>query len=304
MKIYKVLVTGGAGFIGSHLVDKLIKLGYRVYVIDDLSNGSLDNVCKAAKFCQIDISDYHNWVHPKFDAIFHFACFPRSMSFRNPQRDIEVNIRGMVNVLEFARKTNTKVIFSSNSGIYGTSEKLPIDESYSDKPSTPYDIDKLTAEYYLKLYHEVYKLPITIFRFGTVYGTRQKTTLEWQPVIATFISQMKNKRTPTVYWDGEQTRDFIYVSDVVNALVKSLATNTGIEPIILSSNTEVSINKVYSLIASVLEFKRQPIRKPKKIGDVRRMWYDNLKARTVLNWIPQISLEQGILKIIKDDKLI
>ena len=183
----KILVTGGAGFIGSHLVDLLVSKGYEVTIIDDLSNGTIENIACLDKvtFVKRDISTQFNdnyYIEFNTQTIYHLACFPRSQSFINPTRDVEVNINGMVNVLELARRNKSQVIFSSNSGIYDT-VKIPINEQAIDKPKTPYDLDKLTAEKYLKLYQDVYNVKYVIFRFATVYGPRQRVSPDWKPVV-------------------------------------------------------------------------------------------------------------------------
>ena len=293
----KCLVTGGAGFVGSHLADRLVARGDEVTVIDDFSNGSKRNISHlSVNLMKVDISrkfapaTLKKLADGKFDVIYHLACFPRSMSFDNPFRDVEVNVTGTVNVLELAKRTKSKVIFSSNSGIYGTPETLPISENCEDKPSSPYDVDKLAAEYYVKVYGGTFSIPATIFRFGTVYGSRQKVSPTWKPVIAEFACKMLQKTAPTVDGDGEQTRDFIHVSDVVEALTRAAEVETDLKPIILSSNTETSINQLYSTVAKLLDFNLPPKRAPAKIGDVRRMWYDNSRAKNVLGWSPKMIL--------------
>jgi UDP-glucose 4-epimerase len=297
----KCLITGGAGFVGSHLADRLVGHGDEVTVIDDFSNGSEQNISHlSVNLLKTDISKklapaiLKKLADKKFDVIYHLACFPRSMSFDDPFRDVEVNVAGMVNVLELAKRTKSKVVFSSNSGIYGTPEKLPINEDCEDRPSSPYDVDKLAAEYFLKVYSRTFSIPATIFRFGTVYGSRQKVSLTWKPVIAEFVCKMLKKTAPTVDGDGEQTRDFIHVSDIVAALIKAADTETDLKPIILSSNTETSINQLYNTIAKLLGFKKPPNKAPAKIGDVRRMWYDNARAKKVLRWSPKMNLVEAL----------
>ncbi len=297
----KCLITGGAGFVGSHLADRLVGHGDEVTVIDDFSNGSKQNISHlSVNLLKTDISKklapavLKKLADKKFDVIYHLACFPRSMSFDDPFRDVEVNVAGMVNVLELAKRTKSKVVFSSNSGIYGTPEKLPINEDCEDRPSSPYDVDKLAAEYFVKVYSRTFSIPATIFRFGTVYGSRQKVSPTWKPVIAEFVCKMLKKTAPTVDGDGEQTRDFIHVSDIVAALIKSADTETDLKPIILSSNTETSINQLYNTIAKLLGFKKPPNKAPAKIGDVRRMWYDNARAKKVLRWSPKMNLVEAL----------
>jgi len=291
----RILVTGGAGFIGSHFVEKLVDLNHGVIVLDDLSNGNLQklkNVQDKITFVKRDVSKPFRL--KGLDVICHLACFPRSRSFQNPQRDVEVNVIGMVNVLEAARKNNAKVVFSSNSGIYDTS-RIPIDENSPDKPKTPYDLDKLQAENYMKLYGETFGIEYVIFRFATVFGARQSISPEWKPVVMEFISKLHRKQRPTIYWDGEQTRDFIHVEDVVNALVLALENkNANGETMILGSGKETSINKLYRLISRLLETNIEPIREPKQLGDIRRMRYNCEKAKRILEWEPKISLNEGL----------
>jgi UDP-glucose 4-epimerase len=295
-------VTGGAGFVGSHLTETLAKNGHEVIVIDDLSNGTVDNIKGLdINFLRLDISKpfseiiFKKFPNLKVKAIFHLACFPRSMSFANPLRDVDVNVKGMINVIYIAKKIKCKVIFSSNSGIYGSHEKLPINESYPDNPSTPYDIDKLAAEHYLRIYSREFGFPVTIFRFATVYGSRQKISPQWKPVVAEFVCKMLEGVPPTIEGNGEQTRDFIHVSDVVDALLKSVDTQTDLTPIILSSNKMLSINQLYATIARILKFDKAPNKAPEKIGDIKRMCYDNSKAKKLLNWTPQTDLESSLI---------
>jgi UDP-glucose 4-epimerase len=298
----RVLITGGAGFVGSHLVEKLVGLGHDVDVLDDLSNGSMDNVrnlMAKITFAERDVVEPFRDMYQdrKLDAIYHLACYPRSRSFENPKRDVEVNVIGMVNVLELARQKKARVIFSSNSGIYDTS-KIPINEKTSDSPKTPYDLDKLQAESYMKLYGTVYGVEYVIFRFATVYGPRQRVTAEWKPVIMEFISKLRKGEAPTVYWDGEQTRDFIYVEDIVNALAAALDNKRALgETMILGSGKETSINTLYKSVSDLLGVNIQPTRLPKQLGDIQRMRYDCRKATKLLGWKANVSLQDGIKRV-------
>jgi UDP-glucose 4-epimerase len=296
----RILVTGGAGFVGSHLVEELVKLGHNVTVVDNLSNGklqNLNNIKDKINFLEKDVSKLTT-LEADFDLIFHLACFPRSQSFINPQRDIEVNVISMVNILELAKKNKAKVIFSSNSGIYDTSE-IPIDENTPDNPKTPYDLDKLQAEKYLKLYNKTYGIKYVVFRFATVYGTRQKVSPEWKPIVMEFVTKLKNKETPTIYWDGEQTRDFINVKDIVKALILALKNEKAVnETMILGSGKETSINELYGIVSRLMDVTITPIRKPMQLGDIKRMLYDCKKTQKILGWKPEIALEEGITEII------
>ena len=303
----RVLITGGAGFVGSHLAEKLVELDHEVFILDNLSNGSLDNIqniLDKVKFVNGDVSSrffLNTFKNLDFDVIFHLACHPRSFSFKDPWTDVDVNIKGMINVLELAKKNKAKVIFSSNSGIYSV-DKIPVDESCPDSPKTPYDVDKLAAEHYCKVYHSQFGIPIIIFRFATVYGPRQRINkqLQWKPVIIEFVSKMLRGIPPTIDGDGTQTRDFIYVKDIVNALVKSMNCDKAVgEVILLSTGIEISINRLFEMISDIIGVNLLPKYGPPKPGDIRRMCYLNRKARQILNWEPIYSLETGLKETVE-----
>ena len=298
-----ILITGGAGFVGSHLTEKLLDDGATVVIIDDFSNGTmanLENVEDKVTVLKQDISvsfgqfkkalaDY------RFDGIFHLACFPRSLSLQNPFRDLEVNVKGTLNVLELAKLTKAKVAFTSNSGIYGDPEYLPIDEKHPDKPSTPYDANKLVSEYYMKIYCHIHGVPIAIGRLATVYGERQRTKPEWKPVIPEFATKLMQGESPTIYWDGEQTRDLIYVKDVVQGLVKAFySEDTEDEVFILGTGTETSINDIYRVVCMALDIRTEAKRAEKIAGDIRRMKLSFEKAERTFGFRPEYSLEQGV----------
>jgi nucleoside-diphosphate-sugar epimerase len=302
----KILVTGGAGFIGSHLVEKLVENKYNVFVVDDLSNGSLKNLSNVKNkitFLKEDISKYNCFddiSDIKFSLIYALACHPRSLSFDYPFRDVQVNVQGMINVLEFAKKHKTRVIFSSNSGIYDTTN-IPIYESTLDNPTSPYDVNKLAGEYYCKIYNYLYNIPYVIFRFATVYGPRQKVTDNWKPVVLTFIEECLRREESEIHGDGQQTRDFIYVDDIVDALlkggiVKGVALNT---TMILGTGVETDIGNLYHNITlatgASINFKQTPA----LLGDIKRMCYPSYKAQLLLGWNPKTSLDEGIRKTIR-----
>jgi len=296
-----ICVLGGAGFIGSHLVEELVSEGNNVTVIDDLSNGTLDNLSNiknSIRFIKRDVSNPNYTDNlDTFDVIYYLPCWPRSLSFSNPIRDVEVNVIGMINTIRYAKKTNTKIIFSSNSGIYDTS-KIPINENTKDNPTTPYDLNKLTSEKYLKLYD----VPNVILRFATVYGPRQKTSDKWKPVIIEFINKLSLGEPPTILWDGKQTRDFIFIDDLVEALIKVKDNEKAVgETMILGSGTETNINQVYETVCNELDVKIEPHHGPKAKGDIRRMCYTCKKANELLNWKAETTLREGIKKIIKEE---
>jgi len=300
----RILCTGSAGFIGSNLVDRLVGEAHKVIVIDDLSNGRIENldaVRDKITFLGRDVSRPFYKEFPKTtdcDLIYHLSCFPRSMSFDNPVRDVEVNVIGMINVLERARLSDARVIFSSNSGIYET-EYLPINEEIRDHPTAPYDLDKLMAEKYLELYRETYGIDYVTFRFATVFGPRQRTSPDWKPVVIEFIDKLSRGIAPTIYWDGLQTRDFIFVDDIVDGLVLAKDSEEALgETMILGSGVETSIRELYDIICKVLRVDIEPEWGSKALGDIARMLYDCRKAERILGWQAKTSLEEGIMKTV------
>ncbi|MFH0732519.1 MAG: GDP-mannose 4,6-dehydratase [Candidatus Omnitrophota bacterium] len=297
-----VLITGGAGFIGSHLAEELISQKNKVVIIDDFSNGrieNLENVKGQIDLIRADITNSLDslkslLVNYDFEKIFHLACHPRSLSLSNPFRDTQVNAVGTLNILEIAKIHNCKIIFTSNSGIYGDPTYLPMDEKHRDNPTTPYDVNKLAAEYYLKVYHNIYSLPVAICRLATVYGERQRAKPDWKPVIAEFTQKLLSKEQPTIYWDGKQTRDLIYVKDVVQGLIKASQAHTEDEIFILGTDTETSINEIYEIVCKVLNVYIKPKSGPKAKGDIERMKLSYKKAKDCFDFQPKYSASQGI----------
>jgi UDP-glucose 4-epimerase len=282
-----------------------VAAGHDVTVIDDLSNGRMDNLVNVegkVTFVQKDITEpTDTWFdgEPDFDAIYNLACWPRSRSFSNPTRDVEINVIGMVHAIELALKCKARVIFSSNSGIYDTSI-IPINEATGDTPKTPYDLDKLTAEEFLKIYGREFDLDYVIFRFATVYGPRQRTTEEWKPVVVEFIDKLRRGIAPSISWDGNQTRDMIFVGDLVKALVLALDSQPAKhETMILGTGVETSMNDLYNEVSRQLAVDIEPNRTPKVMGDIARMRYDCAKAESILGWRASTPLADGVAAIIE-----
>ncbi len=302
------LIDGGAGFVGSHLTDYLVGKGHKVVILDDLSNGTLDNIKHHGKkitFIKGDIS----WPLPRlqkllrryhFDGIFHLACFPRSLSLDDPQRDVEVNALGTLHMLQIAQQHTCKLVFSSNSGILGNPDYIPTDEKHRDQPSTPYDADKLVGEYFCRIYHRIHGVEVGIVRFAAVYGDRQRTKPGWKPLIAEFVANVRKNKRSTIFWDGKQTRDFLYVKDAVQGVVKAMASpNTGDDYYLISTDTEVSVNQLYDTVCTLLGKKISPIRKPKVPGDLRRMRLSYKKAYRTFGYKPKYTLAQGVRNYIR-----
>jgi len=300
------LVTGGYGFVGSHLVEELIENGNEVTALDNLSNGQLTNLEHIKKVTKIvtNVEKLQPADFPeKFDGIFHLATAPRSSSLTDPMTNIETNCKGMIAVLELAKKHNAKVVFTSNSGIYGsTSDGSPIDESSHNNPTTPYDANKLVSEYYCKIYHNIYGVRSAVVRFATVYGERQTVNkkLNWRPVVATFVKNLVNNEEVEINGDGNQTRDLIYVKDAVQGVIKAMkSSEENADIFLLSNNKETSVNEILHTAEDVVGVKARIKHTDPLKGDIRRMRYDNSKAKQKLGFEPKFSVRGGIEKLVE-----
>jgi UDP-glucose 4-epimerase len=297
----RVLCTGGAGFVGSHLVDRLCDEGHSVTVLDDFSSGSRKNLNIAAELIVGDVSVQKTWRNlEEHDFIFGLACFPRSASLQNPYRDLQVNYLATIHALEYAKPKRTPIVFASNTGIVSHPRKLPIDEKYPDMPSTPYDLHKLGSEHLLRIYSEQFNVPTLVLRFASVYGPRQSCheEINWHPIIPHFLKLIKAHEPPTIDGDGEQTRDFIYISDIVDGLISGMnALLKGRAPsskVILGTNTETSINDLWKEMATITKSKLHPKHGPPRPADIRRMRYDSRLAQRELGWKAKVDLKEGL----------
>lgn len=301
------LITGGAGFVGSHLAEELISKKYRVVIIDDFSNGSLKNLKgfrDKVKIIKGDISwpltkIFSIFAKYKFDGIYHLACWPRSLSLAYPVRDLEVNAQGTLHMLELAKKNKCKLVFTSNSGIIGNPEYLPSDEKHPDRPSTPYDANKLVGEYYCRIYNKIHGVKVGIVRFAAVYGDRQRTKPGWKPLIAEFVDKIIHNERPIINWDGKQTRDFLYVKDAVQGVTKAMKGNTKTDHYLISTDTETSVSDLFNQVNKELGKKIKPIFKAKTPGDIRRMRLSYKKAFKVFGYKPRYNLAQGVKNYIE-----
>ena len=287
----KIIVFGGAGFIGSHLVDALVEKEHSVLVVDDLSSGRIENVNKKAQFIQTDITDVGklDLITNGADYIFHLAAIPRiPYSIEQPVKTHNVNVNGTINVLEFARKWNVrKVIFASSSSVYGD-QRLPYKESLHKKPISPYALHKAVGEEYMRMYDIVYGLPTLSLRFFNVYGPRCNADSPYSLVIGKFLKMKAEGKPLTIFGDGEQSRDFTYVSDVVNGLILAMEKQTHGRVINLCNGKNVNINKIADLIGGEKQYL------PPRQGDVKHTLGDPRLAKRFLKWHGKISIEEGL----------
>ena len=294
----KVLVTGGAGFIGSHVVDRLIQEGHEVVVVDNLSTGKRKNVHRAANFYKADIQGTRLDRILKKErpiAIFHLAAQMNvRKSTEDPGFDAQVNILGTINLLESAVRYGTrKVIFASSGGaVYGEQQVFPGSESHPTNPLSPYGISKLTGEHYLAYYEHVAGLGYVSLRFGNVYGPRQAPAGE-AGVVAIFTQAMLKEMQPLINGNGLQTRDYIFVDDVVSATVGALQPNIQ-GTFNVGTGKECSVNEIFQHLKLLTKSECKEIHGPEKRGEQIRSVLNCAKLRDVLDWEPVVDIEEGL----------
>jgi UDP-glucose 4-epimerase len=292
----KVIVTGGAGFIGSHLVDRLISMGIEVLVIDNLSSGSEKNLNKKAEFLKKDICDQGiDAVIKKYSPsfIFHLAAqIDVRKSLKDPMWDEGINIRGTLNLLEAAAKANIKkFIFSSTGGaIYGEAKNA--DEELLPKPLSPYGVAKLSCEHYLRVYSEWKNVPFTSLRYGNVYGPRQDPYGE-AGVVAIFSNQLIEDKKPILYGYGSMVRDYIFVSDVVEANILSMNRGDG-EIYNIGTGTPATVKELFSMLKEISGKNIEPELAETREGEISEIYLNCEKAKKELKWAPKATLKNGL----------
>ncbi len=316
-KRVKILVTGGAGFIGSHIVDLLIARGHDVIVVDNLSTGKKEDINKQARFYQIDIndSDLKNvFKVEKPEYIFHQAAqISVSNSVKFPRMDAQCNIMGLLNLLEFSIQNKIKgVVFASSGGtVYGEPATYPINETNTLSPKSPYGISKMTSEYYLDFYFNQYHLNYISLRYGNVYGPRQDPDGE-AGVIAIFIRKMLRGEIPVINGDGEYIRDYVYVEDVANACLLSMENMLKLSELRrnglfkkpfnsfnVASGKGVSVNQLYSYLKKIMKSTILANYGLPRPGDLRKNILDCALAGEYLSWSPRYHLQEGLKKTVK-----
>jgi UDP-glucose 4-epimerase len=300
-KVMKVLVTGGAGFIGSHVVDALIQRGYQVVVVDNLSTGRLENVNPAATFYQVDIRT------PKLERIFeeerpeivnhHAAQTVIQKSMEDPVFDARQNILGSLNlVLQSLRLGVKKIVYASSAGIYGEPKYRPVGENHPVTPISYYAVSKHTVEHYLHICHLENSLSYAVLRYANVYGPRQSPEGE-AGVVAIFARQMLQGERPTIFGKGDKTRDYVYVADVrmANLLAMEKSVN-GVYNI--GTGVQTSDQEMFDLLAGLTGYKGNPDYAPVRKGEIYRICLDYSKAQKEIGWQPQFSLREGLTETV------
>lgn len=294
----KCLVTGGAGFIGSHLVDALIERGHKVSVIDNLSTGKRENLNCRAEFHEVDIRGFEK-IRPIFngvDFVFHLAARPRiPLSIQDPISSNENNLNATLNVLVAARDAKVKkVIYSSSSSIYGDQKELPARETMSPQPLNPYGLQKYVGELYCKIFSELYGLPTVSLRYFNVFGPRALLEGAYATVVGIFLRQKRDGEPLTIIGDGEQTRDFTYIKDVVRANIMAVESPVGKgEALNIGAGHNYSINHLAKIIGG------ETVNIPQRPGEIKHSLADTALAEKVLGWQPKYNLESGLKETLR-----
>jgi nucleoside-diphosphate-sugar epimerase len=293
----KFIVTGGAGFIGSHLTDALVAQGHDVVVVDNLYAGKKENVNRKAKLKKVDIRKYEKLL-PIFqgaDGVFHLAAIPRvPVSVINPLETSEVNIQGTLNVFWAAKNAGVKrVVYASSSSVYGNQKTLPLVETMIPKPVSPYALQKHVGEEFARLFKELYGFPIVSLRFFNVYGPRVNLDSEYSLVIGKFLKQRMDGKPLTIFGDGNQSRGFSFVTDVAAANIAAMMSQkvSGSEVINVGSTSAVTVNRIAELIGGERQYF------PPRAGDILHTKADLTKAKELLGWEPKVGFEAGLQKV-------
>ncbi len=289
----KVMVTGGCGFIGSHITDMLCAAGHTVAVCDNLSTGNIDNLNPAAKFYNVDIKDEaFRAAVQEFapEVIYHEAAqIDIQTSIRNSSFDAETNVVGTVRVLEAVRDFGVKkIIYASSAAVYGNPEYLPVDENHPKAPMSFYGISKFTPEYYIKTFSDLYGFKYTILRYANVFGIRQDPKGEGG-VVSIFTDKLLKGETPIIFGDGEQTRDFVYVGDIAGANLAALTKGDN-EIINVATCKKTTVNE----LVGIMDKNCKPEYRDARAGDILHSYLDNTKLKEILGYEIRYSLEEGV----------
>ena len=307
LKKTSCLVTGGAGFIGSHLVDALVKKGYRVRVLDNLSTGKLDNLNQVRSKIDLIKGDIRRQADCRkavkgMDYVFHFAANRAVLrSVDDPEDTNATNVTGTLNILLAARDAKVKrVISTSSSSVYGDAKTYPLKETETPRPLSPYAASKIMGEYYCKLFSNLYGLETVSLRYFNVFGPRQNPESIYSAVIPIFIDCLVKRKPPEIHWDGKQSRDFTYVDNIVHGNLLAMKTK-GVsgEVFNIACQEEYSVLDIFNGLKKIMKVKGvKPVFKPKRAGDVRRTFADTSKARKKLGFKAQTRFYEGLEKTV------
>lgn len=300
------LITGGAGFIGSNIVSELVKCGCRIRVIDNLSTGRIENISEHIQDIDFINGDIRNLetvrtAMKEIDYVLHEAALPSvPRSVADPIASVENNVNGTLNVLVAARDTGVKrLVYASSSSVYGDTKVLPKSEDMVPKPLSPYATSKLSGEYLCKNFYQLYGLETVALRYFNVFGPRQDPASQYAAVIPKFMALLRQNESPQVYGDGEQTRDFTYVQNVVTAnLLACVAPNASGEVMNIACGERISLNQLLGTVNKLLETNIQPTYVAPRPGDVKDSLADVSKAKSILGYRPSVEVREGLKKLV------
>ena len=307
LKNKNIIITGGCGFIGSNLAEELSKNNH-IKIIDNLVSGKVANISgfKNTNFIRADIKNF-SAIQAAFesaDIVFHQAAniFVQT-SIENPQYDAENNIIGTINVLEACRKHNVeKIVCASSCAVYGDPQKTPIPENHILNPKSPYGASKKALEIYCKLYNELYGIKTVCLRYFNVYGPKQNPSSPYSGVISIFTKNISQNKPVTIYGDGNQTRDFINVKDVVNAnILSAISEKSAGNSINVGTGKQISLNNLVGILQKLTGKGVKSLYKPERSGDIKHSFADITKAKKILDFKPKISIEAGLKQLLKTD---
>ena len=300
------LVTGGAGFIGSHVVRRLVERGDHVRVVDNLSTGSIERlgpVRSAIDFVDADLADPQvcDRVLDGVTYVLHQAAIPSvQRSIRDPRASNRANVTATLNLLESCRTRGVRrVVYAASSSAYGNTPVLPKQEDIAPNPLSPYALQKFVGERYARMYHELFRLETVSLRYFNVFGPSQDPQSEYSAVIPKFINKLLNGETLTIFGDGEQSRDFTYVDNVVDANLLALtATGAAGNVCNIGCGTRISLNQLVAILEKIVGCKANVEYRPARPGDVRDSQADITRAKSILDYSPQVSIEAGLIKTV------
>jgi nucleoside-diphosphate-sugar epimerase len=298
----KYLVTGGAGFIGSHIAENLVKEGHEVVVYDNLSTGKLANLAgfrERVEFVEGDIRDAKKISETMqgVDVVFHEAAVASvTLSVEQPVETDQINVNGTVCVLNAARENKVKkLVFASSAAIYGDDPELPKREDMTPKPLSPYAFHKLAGEYYLRLFHQLYGLKCVALRYFNVFGPRQDPSSPYSGVISIFVDRFKKKAPYTIFGDGKQSRDFVFVQDVVRANLAAAKVERDDVPIInVARNESNDLLRLVEVLQEISGHVEKPQFREERLGDIKHSLADNSRLRDILAVEPRVSFQEGL----------